>query len=163
MKKFLLLVAVALTAVVAAYAQPRAIGGRIGYGFEVSYQHTVGDKRMVNLDFGVPAFYGIEAACTHDWIDPFGTSVPWNDRGEWHWYMGVGGGASWYWAGAFAVGLGGRIGIEYDFWFPMQISIDWRPLFGPVIAYDGAGNTAVGFNTGGLYASAIALGIRYNF
>lgn len=162
MKKFLLLVAVAMTAVVAAYAQPRAIGGRIGYGFEVSYQHSLASDRMINLDAGLPAFAGIESAVTHDWIDPFGTSVPWSERGEWHWYMGVGGAASWFWGGAFSFGVGGRVGVEYDFWFPMQLSVDWRPMFGPIFGY-GWGVSTVAFNTGALYAGAISLGIRYNF
>ncbi len=160
-KRILLLVAVVMAAVVSAYAQPRAIGARIGYGVEVSYQHSLASNRMINLDAGIPAFLGLEAAVTHDWIDPFGTSVPWNERGEWHWYMGVGGGLSWYWAGALSFGVGGRVGVEYDFWFPMQLSVDWRPMFGPGFTYNGA--TAAFFNTGALYAGAICLGIRYNF
>lgn len=182
MKRFLLFVAVLLTSVVAAYAQPRAIGARIGYGVNVSYQHSLSDKTMLNMDFGIPGFCGVEAAITHDWIDPFGTSVPWNERGEWHWYMGVGAGLTWYWGGTvntwegrhswggLGLGVAGRVGVEYDFWFPMQISVDWRPIIGPSINYNTwnvAGhretNTSVGYYTGGLYAGAIAIAVRYNF
>lgn len=158
-KRILFLVAVLMAAVVSAYAQPRAVGGRIGYGIEASYQHSLAADRMINLDAGVPGFYGIEAAVTHDWIDPFNTSVPWDEKGEWHWYMGVGGGLGWNWnSGSFNIGAAGRIGIEYDFWFPMQLSLDWRPMVGPYI-----NNDRVGFNVGGLYAGAIALGVRYLF
>ena len=39
MKKYLL-IAVLAVASLAAYAQPRAIGGRLGYGAEFSYQHV---------------------------------------------------------------------------------------------------------------------------
>lgn len=156
---------------VVASAQPRAIGARIGYGVDFSYQHGLGNN-MIQLEVGVPAFHGISGACTYDWIDPFGTSVPWNERGEWHWYMGVGGAGGWFWGyryygyysgGSGYVGAALRIGIEYDFWFPMQLSIDWRPVFGPLLYSDGSGNTAATFYTGGLYADGIALGIRYKF
>jgi len=182
-KRILLLVAVLMAAVVSAYAQPRAIGGRIGYGFEVSYQHSLAADRMINLDAGLPAFHGIEAVVTHDWINPFNTQIPWDERGEWNWYLGVGGGLGWYWgnshsdayghysSGAFTIGVAGRVGVEYNFWFPMQLSIDWRPVFGPGIAYENGykqetgsySNVGIGYYTGGLYAGSIAIGIRYLF
>ena len=157
MKKYLF-VALLAVASIAAYAQPRAIGANIGYGAAFSYQHGFGESNMLDVAVTVPFFNGIGAIITYDWIDPFGATVPWNEKGEWHWYMGVGGtggiygfkDAYWY------AGAAGHIGIEYDFWFPMQLSVDWRPNIG-VIGKDG-----VGFNTAGLY-DGITLGIRYKF
>ena len=73
MKKFIV-IAIALFTAAAVYAQPRAIGGRLGYGLELSYQHSLGDN-MVQLDFGLPGFYGLEAAATYDWIFRTGTQV----------------------------------------------------------------------------------------
>ena len=72
------------------------------------------------------------------------------------------------------IGVDGRIGVEYNFWFPLQLSLDWRPVIGPEIDWyntvtttDGHtvrdNNTGVGFSTNGIYAGAISLGIRYKF
>ena len=157
MKKILFVAMLAVVSVMA-YAQPRAIGGRIGYGLEFSYQHALGTANMVQLEVGVPAFARIEAACTYDWIDPFNAPVPWNEKGEWHWYMGVGGalGAAYNFQAGY-VGAVGRIGIEYDFWFPLQLSLDFRPMLG--VAF-GDGGAYFGHD---LYAGGIGLGVRYKF
>ena len=159
MKKYLL-IAILAVASVCAYAQPRAIGVRLGYGAEVSYEHQLG-QNMLSVEVGVPAFSSIEAAITYDWIDPFGATVPWNEKGEWHWYMGVGGAGGLYnfsnpthW---FA-GVAGHIGIEYDFWFPLQLSVDWRPSFGVSNWNEG---DKINFDLHGLYG--ISLGVRYKF
>ncbi len=162
MKKFLFVVLLA-AASITAYAQPRAIGVRLGYGAEVSYEHGFSSGNMLSLEVGVPGFASLEAACTYDWIDPFGATVPWNEKGEWHWYMGVGGAAqwSWYYMNAGFVGACGRFGIEYDFWFPLQISIDWRPTLGVNLF-----NTNQGMRAGfgyDLYCGGLGLGIRYKF
>ena len=157
MKKFLL-IAVLAVASLAAYAQPRAIGGRLGYGAEVSYQHGFGESNMLEVEVGVPGFYGLEAACTYDWIDPFNAPVPWNEKGEWHWYMGVGGALQTNFGFNYGfVGAAGRIGIEYDFWFPLQLSLDFRPTLG--VAFGGG---AVGFGYD-VYCGGLGLGIRYKF
>ena len=162
MKKYLFVAVLALASVMA-YAQPRAIGVRLGYGAEVSYEHTVGPG-MVSLEVGVPGFASLEAACTYDWIDPFGATVPWNEKGEWHWYMGVGGAAQWSWYAMNAgfVGAAGRFGIEYDFWFPLQISIDWRPTLGVMLGSNGQGGIGAAFAYD-LYCGGLGLGIRYKF
>ncbi len=162
MKKFIAVLAVvALTSFVAANAQPRSIGARIGYGVEVAYQHGLGDN-MVSLDAGLLGFHGIEAVATYDWINPFNTQIPWDYSGTWNWSLGVGAGAAWSWWGYASVGVAGRVGVEYNFEFPLQLSIDWRPVIGPGFYY-GYGTHGVGFNLGGLYAGGIALGVRYNF
>ena len=161
MKKTLLIALFAIACGTMAYAQPRAIGGRLGYGAEFSYEHTLGSGNMVSLEVGAPGFWGIEAACTHDWIDPFGATVPWNEKGEWHWYMGVGGAVQWSWKATdyFFLGAAGRFGIEYDFWFPLQLSLDFRPTLGVMM---GGKPFGAGFGYD-LYAGAIGLGVRYKF
>ncbi len=155
MKK-LIIIAIALFTAAAVYAQPRAIGGRLGYGLELNYQHSLGNN-MLDIDFGLPGFYGIEAAATYDWVFPISS---WNEQGSWNWYAGVGAGGGMY---GFSdvmgfVGVAGRIGVEYNFWFPMNMSIDWRPLVGPYF-YGGG----VGFNNLGIFQGGIALSIRYLF
>ena len=159
MKKLLVLVALIAISAVAVNAQKRAIGGRLGYGVEFSYQYNMGEKNMLEVDAGLPAFAGIEAAATYDWLFPISS---WKEAGSWNWYAGVGAGAGyswlWGWGNYGYVGVAGRLGIEYNFDFPLSLSLDWRPIFGPRF---GSGN--IGFYDGGLYYGAIAWGIRYRF
>lgn len=160
MKRFFLLAVMAVAGISLAVAQPRAIGGRLGYGAEFSYQHALGESNMIQLEVGAPAFAMLEATCTYDWINPGGVTVPWNEKGSWNWFAGVGGTfqASWWSAGAAFIGATGRIGIEYNFWFPLQLSVDFRPSLGCAIGYQGG----VGFGYD-VYAGAIGLGVRYAF
>ena len=140
-----------------AIAQPRAVGVRLGWGVELSYQHTMGNN-MLSIDAGLPGFHGIEGAVTYDWINPFSTQIPWNNKGEWNWSLGVGGAAGWWWGGYAFVGVAGRVGVEYNFWFPLQLSVEWRPAFGPNF-----GPHHFGFYDNGLYAGGFAIGVRYKF
>ena len=192
MKKFLLTFAAVILAAVAVNAQPRAIGGRLGYGVEFSYQHSVSPSNMVQAELSFPGFVdGVGAAATYDWIFPIRS---WNHKGSWNWYTGVGAGLGFGWpnvkkrteggvtrresSGRFNIGVAGRIGVEYNFWFPLQLSVDWRPVIGPAIAWNnitrtgdlsGTGlqandhDTYVGFGSRALYASAICIGVRYRF
>jgi hypothetical protein len=161
MKKLVLLSLFMVAMATAAFAQPRAIGARIGYGVEVSYQHEVGeDNNMVSVELGLPAFRGLSAAATYDWINPGGVMIPWEHKGEWNWYAGVG--ASVGFEGFHEIwgfgGVAGRLGVEYNFWFPLQLSVDYRPTIGVWGAYGSAG-----FYSNGLWAGAIALAARYTF
>lgn len=162
MKKSLFVCAFLLVAGVAtAVAQPRAIGANLGTGLGFSYQHGFGEKNMLDIAASVPVLqgWGIGAHITYDWIDPFNTSIPWSQQGSWHWAMGVGGAGGiygfndphWY------AGVAGHVGVAYDFWFPMELSIDWRPTIG----VDNVGDK-VGFGVAGLYNN-VTIGIRYLF
>ena len=173
MKKFFVIAVLAIASI-AAYAQPRAIGVNLGGGIGFSYQHGFGESNMLDLAVYTPLasgrgqIWGLGATITYDWIDPFGATVPWNEKGEWHWYMGVGGDGGFYFPYADSgfnagwVGVAGHFGIEYDFWFPLQLSLDWRPSIGVGLAGNGAGGVGVGFNTGGLY-EGLTIGVRYKF
>ena len=97
MKKSILMIAIlAVAGVATAVAQPRAIGANSGYGVDVSYQHSLGEANMLDLSVNIPMFNGIGATCTYDWINPFNTAIPWNEKGEWNWSLGVGAGAGIY-------------------------------------------------------------------
>lgn len=119
--------------------------------------------------------HNVQVAVTYDWIDPFGAKFPTMPKGEWHWYLGVGaaGGYGWYgyaydksvgsvggslnWGFAAAAG---RCGVEYDFWFPLQLSIDYRPTLGA-----GLVDTKNGGIHAGLYYDlfGLCLSARYKF
>ncbi|MCL2290092.1 MAG: hypothetical protein FWC34_05220 [Bacteroidetes bacterium] len=168
MKKLALLIVIMIATYVVAVAQPRAIGGRLGWGVGASYQHGFGEKGMLQADVDFISFSGIQGTATYNWIFPINS---WNGSGSWSWYAGVGGGGGyrwWYgktsldginWHNAVASGIGfagvaGMIGVEYNFKFPLQLSIDWRPLIGA--DFNGTYSAAY------LYEAA-AIGVRYKF
>ena len=156
MKKLFVLFVVVFTTCSMAMAQPRAIGVRLGLGGEASYQHSLGSN-MLQADVGLFGWWGIEAAVTYNWLFPIGA-------GNWNWYAGVGGGAGFSWWGYGFFGAAGMLGIEYNFGIPLQLSLDYRPIIGP--GFGGGGlleGGSVFFNTMGLYAGSIALGVRYRF
>lgn len=158
MKKIILLAVAVLGFTVAASAQPRAIGLRLGNGGEVSYQHSVG-KDFIQLDGGLGInLYnkgeglGLFAGATA--VYNFMIAQPqWTDRGEWGFYAGPGAGVGLGINPAqFNLSAAGMVGLEYTFWFPLQLSIDFRQH--------------IGFQFGGTglyYPSSIALGVRYRF
>ena len=207
MKKILFVAVLALASVMA-FAQPRAIGLRLG-GFDgVSYMHSLSDNMMIEIEagFGVDGRsdfwfrekgvnalaherqwgHTIQAAATLDFMDPFGVTFPSLEKGEMHWYLGGGlaGGYGW-WVYNFVdyyaenhfldrhydwgrrnwgfLGAAGRGGIEYDFWFPLQVSFDWRPTLGAAMyGYEVLGEKKT---AAGLYweLTSIAISARYMF
>jgi hypothetical protein len=155
MKKIILIAVAVLGFVVTAAAQPRAIGVRLGNGGEVSYQHTVG-KDFVEVDggLGLNLYDGNSLNVGATAIYNFMIAQPqWTDRGEWGFYAGPG--------ATVGLGLGdnahfnlaaaGMVGLEYSFWFPLQLSIDFRQHIG------------FGFGHGLYFPSSIGLGVRYRF
>ena len=155
MKKGLLVLILFIISTIAVKAQiePQAIGGRFGGGnygggFEVSYQHALGDVNRVEFDLGLNSDNGASY---------------FSAAGIYHWVWELGEGFNWY-AGpgaqflavknASALGVGGQIGAEYNFNVnldtPLLISLDIRPMMNFA-----SGNNGFGW--------AAALGVRYTF
>ena len=152
MKRILLTLAVMLGFAVAAAAQPKAVGIRFGYGVEASYQHSLGNN-FVEANLGLEAFNVLNVAATYNWMI---AQPQWTDRGEWGFYAGpganVGLGMGSEGNNFFNVSAAGAVGIEYTFWFPLQLSFDFRQHLG------------LGFGGYGFYnLSSACLGIRYRF
>lgn len=146
MKKALLIVAAILGLAVVASAQPRALGIRAGYGAELSYQHTLGGQNFIEADLGWALGNpgGLDLGLSYDFI-----IAP---LGPLNFYAGPSAQA-WMWFGdelTVGVGVGAQLGLEYTFSFPLQLSLDWRPLFTIL--------PATGFGW-----SSFGLGIRYAF
>lgn len=164
MKRFLI-IAIAATTAIAASAQPRAIGGRLGSELEVSYQHNVGQKaNFIEANLGMTLIgLGLNAAGSYNFMI---AQPEWTSKGEWGFYAGPavnGGYSAWgalygYGAGSGFIGLGGQIGLEYTFDFPLQLSVDLRPTVGARF-----GKGYVGFYSGGLWGFVPSLAIRYRF
>ena len=137
------------------------LGGNNVFGGELSYQRGLSKNNRLELDLGWrnrSNYDGhnyddnaIKLAALYQWV--------WNIDGGFNWYAGVGGGAGNYSydgpndkriSDTF-VFAAGDIGLEYNFDFPLLISLDFRPEFG--------GNGYYKNN----YGSDIALGLRFQF
>ena len=165
MKKLVLLAAFTFGAVFfsevsAQEISKNAIGLRIGdndgLGTEISYQRGLGDNNRLELDLGWRDnnnYDAIKLIGLYQWV--------WNIEGGFNWYVGAGGGLGNYddnrrdnfdyEDGLFAV-LAGDIGIEYNFDFPLLLSLDFRPE----IRFSG-------YTESKDFGPDIALGIRYQF
>ena len=149
MKKTLILVAAILGFAVAAAAQPRAIGARVGYGGEFSYQHKFGSN-FGELDLGWYA-HNFDIVGIYDFVL--------TDNGLCNFYLGPGAYLGFYndrphhenHSGVNA-GIAGQIGVEWNIpQIPLQLSIDWRPVY--LFAYE----------EGPFRYESFGLGIRYRF
>ena len=118
-----------------------AIGIRLGdgdgFGTEISYQRGLGDNNRLEIDLGYEdgdGFDGFKATGIYQWL--------WNIEGGFNWYAGAGGGlgsisidddfrrrAGFDDDSEFFLLAAGQVGIEYNFDFPLLISLDVRPEF----------------------------------
>ncbi len=154
MKKILAIAVLALGISIAAAAQPRAIGARFTYGVEASYQHEVGGADFVEATLGLFTYNRMNIAATYNFMI---AQPAWTARGEWGFYAGPGAAISTSFDD-FAFAIAGQIGLEYTFWFPLQLSIDLRPQIGVW-----AGHHHAEFYNGGLYGFCPSLSVRYRF
>lgn len=129
------------------------LGSNDGFGSEISYQRKLSSNNRLELDLGWRNAKDVDAfklTGLYTWV--------WNIDQGFNWYAGFGGGlGSWNSnvsgykdSGTFAYAAG-DIGIEYNFDFPLQISLDLRPEIGGHGYYENN------------YGSDIALGLRYKF
>jgi len=133
MKKLSLFALILIATCTVAFAQPRAIGGRIGYNIGASYQHQIGEKNMLqaDLDFYGLGWWGIQGTVTFNWIIPL-VSV---NAGDLNLYPGVGLGGGYEFLG--------KVVWAENHW------LDDMP--------------SVAFYRNGLWTSAITVGVRYKF
>ncbi len=152
MKKLLLvaMLVMGFTAVTTAQTNEQAIGVRLGWGGELSYQHPLSGNNRLEVDFGLEGFRHGNFWVTglYQWL--------FAEKGGFNLYAGVGPQLGSYYKEdkgyAFGLGVAGQFGGEYNFdEVPVQISLDWRPSLGIVP------------NFGGFGYSGVALGVRYRF
>ena len=161
MKKIILMAVLALGITIAANAQPRAIGGRLAYGVEASYQHTVQGADFVEANLGLFGFGSLNATATYNFMI---AQPAWTDRGEWGFYAGPGASLGYHFANAVTISAVGQVGLEYTFWFPLQLSVDLRPQIGIAAGKNiGPNGQDVAFYTGGLFVFVPTIGVRYRF
>ena len=191
MKKILLTIIFAAAAI-CSYAQPKSAGIRIGMsGLEADYQHNFFKNQFLEgnlgLDFGYNAngVPGIKATAVYNfvWARP-----AWTDKGSWALYAGPGISLGYvddqvpyqiydivhhYFDNGFMMALNGQVGVEYNFPFPLQVSLDIRPEIGfhindgrfripntqTVVKYE----KKIGFYDNGLNGLFPTLSLRYRF
>jgi hypothetical protein len=133
---------------IADHALGLRLGDNDGFGTEISYQHGLTENNRLELDLGWRSrndFNAFRLTGLYQWV--------WNLEGGFNWYAGAGGGLGSVDTdddSEFFVLVAGDIGIEYEFDFPLLLSLDFRPEIG-FSNY----NDDLGFD--------IALGIRYQF
>lgn len=128
------------------------LGSNRGFGTEISYQMKFNSENRAEFNLGWRSSNNINAMKLnglYQWVWPL-------EQG-FNWYAGVGGGLGSFSnsntngdSGTF-IFAAGDIGIEYNFDFPLQASLDLRPEIG------GNGYFENSFGTD------IALGLRYKF
>lgn len=146
MKKFIVIIAAVLCFATAANAQSKALGLRATYGAELSYQHDLGSN-FAEFDLGW--FHdGFYLTGIYDFIL--------GSEGNFNFYAGPGAALGFYsykengeGHSGFNAGIAGQLGVEYNFNAPINISLDWRPVFN--------------FIHGGFGWQGVALGLRYRF
>ena len=143
MKKITIIVTALLLGAFAAVAQPKAIGLRGGpFEQEISYKHWLtffnNDYDFLEAELGVFGGNGFKATAMYNFTLAF---PEFTDRGEWALYAGPGvvSGYGSYKTleadgtekthGRPFIGAAAQIGMEYTFWFPLQVSLDFRPTF----------------------------------
>lgn len=112
-----------------ANAQPRALGMRIGVdGGEISYQHSIQKRSFIEAELGSEfgSVEGLKATGTYNFIL---ARPAWTNRGYWGIYTGPGMSLGCL-ENKFLIAFSAQAGIEYTFWFPLQLSVDLRPSYG---------------------------------
>lgn len=132
MKKiiFVLALMMSMSEAISAQDMGKTIGIRFGYGGEISYQQPLGDANRLELDLGLNQ-YGFGLYGIYQWVWDLSSLAD-----GFNWYAGVGGSiGSFYFGNSlvnnrnFNVGLVGQVGLEYNFDIPLQLSLDYRPVF----------------------------------
>ena len=192
MKRALLTLTIVIAGL-SAYAQPRDMGIRIGAtGLEAGYQHDIKQNQFIEgnlgLDFGTlsNAAPGVKATAIYNfiWARP-----AWTEQGTWALYAGPGATMGYvhdqahftvgkevipYNSAGFMLGVCAQVGLEYTFWFPLQLSVDLRPTVAmhvsgrysaenPLTGETVHTNARVGFYDTGILGLSPNISVRYRF
>lgn len=111
------------------------LGDSNGFSAEISYQKGLSDNNRLEINLGLRNsnnYDGFKLTGIYQWI--------WILEGNFNWYAGAGAGVGSYNLdkpfndrnddSEISIFVAGNTGIEYNFDFPLQLSIDARPEFG---------------------------------
>ncbi|QRM90391.1 hypothetical protein FG167_14475 [Lacinutrix sp. WUR7] len=109
------------------------LGDANGLGASISYQRAILENNRLEVNFGWSNdsdYNGIKAVGLFQWVKPL--------EGDFNWYFGAGAGFASYTFDSRGyknhkdsfVFVSGDIGVEYNFDFPLLLSLDLRPELG---------------------------------
>jgi len=155
MRKTLSIIVCLLGLAVAASAQPKALGIRVGNSVDISYEHIINGFDFIELEAGLEGYYSNNYHV--DGVYNLMVAQPdWTSEGSWGFYAGPGAGIALIGnseSRSVYAGFFGNVGLEYTFEsLPLQLSIDARPR--------------LMFGNGGMYRDnmfTFGLGVRYSF
>ena len=167
MKKALVIFGIIITIATTSLAQ-RAIGLRFGtqlaqsLGAELSYQQPLNNNRL-EIDFGAAGGFSIGSDDYNSFSLSLTAAYQWkfNIVNGFNWYVGPAASGGLYFVHydktfeGPTLGLGGQLGIEYDFsskGVPLQVSLDTRPMFNLLSPQEARG-----------YNVSACLSLRYTF
>lgn len=139
MKKMIMIAAMTLCVAGLSFGQKNTLGLRFTGGTEVSYQHELTDFNRLEFDLGwtwntsaLSGFYQWDYHLTNGL----------------KWYIGPGASLGLYSKDNHSgtdLGVGGIVGLEYNFDIPIQVSLDWRPIinFGTYDSQFGSTNVGI--------------------
>ena len=159
MRRFIFILIAIFASVFMAEAQPKALGVRAGMDCQLSYEHGVSSGDFVEVDLGVEFIYGyavgLNAAAGYNFMI---AQPEWTQKGQWGFYVGPAVKVGYIWVGGY-LALGAQVGLEYNFDFPLQLSLDIRPAAG--IAFEGG--TCRLYGAEAILGSIPCLSVRYRF
>ena len=130
------------------------LGDNNGFGVELNYQRGLSQANRLELGLGIRTasdYDGFKLTGIYQWV--------WVLDGNFNWYAGAGGGLGSYSYKNLPPGFkdndtfffaAGSLGVEYNFDFPLILSLDVRPEIGFGSYYDD-------------FDFDLGLGLRYQF
>jgi hypothetical protein len=167
MRRFVFILIAIFASVFVAKSQPKALGLRAGMDCQLSYEHNMtGDLQgaessgdFMELDLGVEFVYGyavgLNAAAGYNFMI---AQPEWTQKGQWGFYVGPAVKVGYLWVGGY-LAVGAQVGLEYNFDFPLQLSLDIRPAAG--VAFEGG--TCRLYGAEAILGSIPCLSVRYRF
>ena len=146
MKKIIAIALSVLAFASVASAQSRSLGIRAGGDAEISYQMNAGGANFMEFDLGKALlggdYAGFQLSAIYDFIF---ASVD-----NFNFYVGPGAQANFWTSSSnssqFGIGVGGQLGLEYQFGtIPFILSFDWRPMWNFIGNYGSWSSGAIGF------------------
>ena len=169
MRRLVLLFIATFASVFMASGQPKSLGLRVGMDCQVSYEHSIDAYRhgsgvmpsgdFLEVDLGVEFIYGyavvLNAAAGYNFMI---AQPEWTQKGQWGFYAGPAVKMGYLWVGGY-LAVGAQVGLEYNFDFPLQVSLDIRPAVG--VALEGGSCSIYGAEA--ILGSIPCLSLRYRF
>ena len=167
MKRIIAILIAIFASVSVAKSQPKAVGLRAGMDCQFSYEHVMTGGRQgavssgdfIEVDLGVEFIYGyavgLNAAAGYNFMI---AQPEWTQKGQWGFYAGPAVKVGYLWVGGY-LAVGAQVGLEYNFDFPLQVSLDIRPAVG--VAFEGGSCSIYGAEA--ILGSIPCLSLRYRF